>query len=34
MSISTILVEIFDNIIRLNGMEIIVLFDKSKNIWF
>jgi prophage antirepressor-like protein len=34
MSISTILVEIFDNIIRLNGMDIIVLFDKSKNIWF
>lgn len=34
MSISTILVEIFNNIIRLNGMDIIVLFDKSKNIWF
>ena len=34
MSISTILVEIFDNIIRLNGMDIIVLFDKSKNIQF
>ena len=34
MSISTILVEIFDNIIKLNGMDIIILFDKSKNIWF
>ena len=34
MSIATILVEIFDNIIRLNGTDIILLFDKSNNIWF
>jgi len=34
MSIATLLVEIFDNLIILNGTDIIVLFDKSNNIWF
>ena len=33
MSISTLIVQIYDNLIKLNNNEVIVLFDKSKNIW-
>jgi prophage antirepressor-like protein len=33
MSISTLFVQIYDNLIKLNDNDIIILFDKSKNIW-
>ena len=33
MSISTLIVQIYDNLIKLNDTEIIILFDKFKNIW-
>ena len=34
MSISTILTDIYDNIIKFNNIDIIVLFDNSNNLWF
>jgi prophage antirepressor-like protein len=33
MSISSLIIQIFDNLIKLNNNDIIILFDKSKNIW-
>jgi prophage antirepressor-like protein len=34
MSIANIILELYDNIIKINNKNIIILFDKSKNIWF
>jgi prophage antirepressor-like protein len=33
MSIASLIVEIYDNLLKLNNNKIIILFDKSKNIW-
>ena len=33
MSVASLIVEIYDNLLKLNNNEIIILFDKSKNIW-
>jgi len=34
MSITSLIIQIYDNILKLNDNEVIVVFDKSKNIWF
>ena len=34
MSITDIIIEIYDNILNLNNTEIIILFDNTNSIWF
>jgi prophage antirepressor-like protein len=34
MSITKLILEIYDNILQINNNKVIVLFDKHKNIWF
>ena len=34
MSISSLVTNIYDNILKFNNINIIVLFDESNNIWF
>jgi prophage antirepressor-like protein len=33
MSITSLIIQIYDNIIKLNDTDIFIVFDKSKNIW-
>ena len=34
MSISSVVTNIYDNILKFNNINIIILFDESNNIWF
>ena len=34
MSLGTLIVDIFENIIKINDTKILIIIDKDKTIWF
>ena len=34
MNLSSIIIQIYDNILQINNTEIIILFDNTNSIWF